>query len=115
MHHIAREPTHPGEILWEEFLRPLGISQEEFAAHLGGSWTQPKVSSLINKRRNITKAISLDFADALGTSPQFWLNLQTQYDLWQAQKRRRKIPMLPAIRRSLGKRAKKVNNLFDCD
>jgi plasmid maintenance system antidote protein VapI len=45
-----REPTHPGEILLEEFLKPLSISQEDFATHLGGSWTQPKVSAFIRKK-----------------------------------------------------------------
>lgn len=77
-----RQPTHPGEILLEEFLKPLKLSQEQFAKHLNGSWKQPKISEIINKKRRITEAIALDFADALGTSSEFWLNLQNRYDLW---------------------------------
>ena len=99
-----RQPSHPGVILWEEFLMPLEISQADFARHLGGSWTQPKVSAIINQRRNITKAIALDFADAFGTSPEFWINLQSRYDLWFAQKKRKKIPMIPSIRKRLKKK-----------
>lgn len=93
-----RAPTHPGEILLEEFLKPLTLSQEEFAAHLGGSWTQPKVSAIIHKKRGITEAIALDFADAFGTSPEFWLNLQNRYDLWLARKNHYKIKRLPGIK-----------------
>ncbi|MFI5334676.1 MAG: HigA family addiction module antitoxin [Chlamydiales bacterium] len=94
-----RAPIHPGEILEEEFLKPLSISQEKFVTHLGGTWTQPKISAIICGRRDITEAIALDFADALGTSAQFWINLQTRYDLWHEQKRHKKVPLLPALRR----------------
>jgi antitoxin HigA-1 len=94
-----RHPIHPGEILLEEFLKPLGISQEEFSEHLGGTWTQPKVSSIINQRRNITEAIALDFADAFGTSPEFWMNLQIRYDLWHEKKKHKKIARLPAFKK----------------
>lgn len=75
-----RPPSHPGEILFEEFLKPLGLSQGQFAQHLGGTWTQPKVSEIINKKRRITEVIALDFADAFGTSAEFWINLQSRYD-----------------------------------
>jgi addiction module HigA family antidote len=92
-----RPPTHPGEILLEEFLKPLGISQAHFAAHLGGSWTQPKISAIINQKRGITESIALDFADVFGTTPQFWMNLQNQYDLWFALKQHRKLQRLPEL------------------
>lgn len=92
-----RQPTHPGEILLEEFLLPLKISQQEFAAHLGDTWTQPKISAIINKKRSITEAIALDFADALGTSPEFWLNLQNRYDLWIALQHHKKIRKHPNL------------------
>ncbi len=62
-----RPPTHPGEILLEEFLKPLKISQEQFSRHLGGSWTQPKISEIINKKRRVTEAIALEFVNAHGT------------------------------------------------
>jgi antitoxin HigA-1 len=93
-----RPPTHPGEILLEEFLKPLHLSQDLFAKHLGGSWTQPKISEIINKRRRVTEAIALDFADALGTSPEFWINLQSRYDLWFARKIHEKIPKIPELK-----------------
>lgn len=93
-----RAPTHPGEMLLEEFLKPLKLSQEQFAKHLNGSWTQPKISEIINKKRRVTEAIALDFADALGTSPEFWLNLQNRYDLWFALQKHEKIPMLPELK-----------------
>ncbi len=89
-----RQPTHPGKILLEEFLEPLGLSQEKFAKHLSGSWTQPKVSEIVNGKRRITEAIALDFADALGVSPEFWLNLQNRYDLWFALKNHQTIPLI---------------------
>ncbi|HEX4838977.1 MAG TPA: HigA family addiction module antitoxin [Rhabdochlamydiaceae bacterium] len=86
-----RKPTLPGKILVEEFLIPLGISQSDFAKHLGGTWTQPKLSAVISGRRSITEDIALDFADALGTSPEFWIGLQNDICLWEATQRHRKI------------------------
>lgn len=86
-----RKPTSPGKILLEEFLLPLGISQSEFALHLGGSWTQPKLSAIIHSKRSITEEIALDFADALGTSPEFWIGLQTDVNLWEANQKRKRI------------------------
>lgn len=94
----SRPPTHPGEILLEEFLKPLELSQEQFAKHLGSSWTQPKISEIINKKRRITESIALDFADALGTSPEFWINLQYRYDLWFAKQDHRPISRIPEMR-----------------
>lgn len=85
-----RLPTLPGEILLAEFLEPFGISQTEFAKHLGGSWTQPKVNAIVNGKRQITVEIALDFAEVLGTSPQFWMNLQNNYNLALAQKNRKR-------------------------
>src|SRR5277367_6622582 len=92
-----RPPTHPGEILQEEFLKPLQLSQEQFAKHLNDSWTQPKISEIINKKRRITEIIALDFADALGTSPEFWLNLRNRYDLWLARQNHQSIPRLKVM------------------
>lgn len=91
-----RRPIHPGEILWEEFLLPLNISQSEFVRHLGGTWTQPKLSAIIRGKRAVTEAIALDFSDALGTSPEFWINLQVHINLWEAKKRRKKVRPLPS-------------------
>lgn len=99
-----RKPTLPGKILLEEFLIPLGITQTEFAQHLGGSWTQPKLSAIICGKRSITEEISLDFADALGTSPEFWIGLQTDIHLFEAKQKHNKI--LPIRRPRIRKRIK---------
>lgn len=93
-----RPPTHPGEVLLEEFLKPLKLSQEQFVSYLGGSWTQPKISEIINKKRRVTEIIALDFADALGTSPEFWLNLQNRYDLWFARLEHQPISRIPQLK-----------------
>ena len=79
-----RRPAHPGKILHEHFLRPLEITQAKFVAHLDGTWTPAKLSTIINEKRSVTPAIALDFADALNTSPEFWMNLQINYDLWNS-------------------------------
>jgi addiction module HigA family antidote len=79
-------PFHPGEILLEEFLRPGGITQAEFAQKLG--WTRARLNELIKGKRGITADAALDLAKALGTSPKLWMNLQATYDLDQAIKRR---------------------------
>ncbi len=94
-----RAPTHPGEILLEEFLKPLKLSQEQLVKHLGGAWTQPKLSEIINKKRRVTESIALDFADVFGTTAEFWLNLQYRFDLWIAQQKHKSIPLLPALQK----------------
>ncbi len=86
-----RKPTLPWKILLEEFLIPLEITQTDFAVHLGGTWTQPKLSAIIHGRRSITEDVALDFADALGTSPEFWMGLQMDIHLWEAKRKRKKI------------------------
>jgi addiction module HigA family antidote len=74
-----RIPTHPGEILLEEFLNPLGMSQVAFARHIGVP-TQ-RINEIIRGKRGVTPDTAWLFSQALGTSPQFWLNLQGAYDL----------------------------------
>jgi len=74
-----RVPTHPGAILQEEFLTTLGITQVEFAAHLG--IPVQRVNEIVNGKRGITPATAWLFAEALETTPQFWLNLQANRDL----------------------------------
>jgi antitoxin HigA-1 len=86
-----RKPTLPGKILLEEFLIPLGITQTEFVLHLGGIWTQPKLSAIICGKRSITEEIALDFADALGTSAEFWIGLQMDVHLYEAKQKHNKI------------------------
>jgi len=74
-----RTPTHPGEILLEEFLKPLGMTQVAFARHIGVS--VQRVNELIRGKRGVTPETAWLLAQALGTTPQFWVNLQANYDL----------------------------------
>jgi addiction module HigA family antidote len=74
-----RTPTHPGEILLEEFLKPLGVTQVAFAEHIGVS--VQRVNELIRGKRGVTPETAWLLAQALGTTPQFWVNLQTNHDL----------------------------------
>jgi addiction module HigA family antidote len=76
-----RPPTHPGEILLEEFLRPLGITQVEFAQIIGVPLQ--RVNEIVKRKRGVTPDTALRFEAALGASAQFWLNAQTAWDLWQ--------------------------------
>jgi addiction module HigA family antidote len=74
-----RIPTHPGEILLEEFLTPLGLTQVALGKHIGVP-TQ-RVNEIVNGKRGITPETAWLFSQAFGTSPEFWLNLQSAYDL----------------------------------
>jgi len=80
-------PFHPGEILLEEFLDPMGLTQAAFAAQLG--WTRARLNELIKGKRGITAEAALDLAEALGTSAKLWMNLQSTYDLDRAARGRR--------------------------
>lgn len=74
-----RIPTHPGEILLEEFLNPMGLSQVEFAAHIGVP--VQRVNEIVRGKRGITPETAWLFSQAFGTTPQLWINLQTNFDL----------------------------------
>jgi addiction module HigA family antidote len=74
-----RIPTHPGEILLEEFLKPLGVSQVALAAHLG--IPVQRVNELVRGKRGVTPETAWLLAGALGSTPEFWINLQTNHDL----------------------------------
>jgi len=74
-----RIPEHPGEILMEEFLAPMEMTQSAFAEHLG--IPVQRVNEIVNGRRGITPDTAWMFGRALGTSPEFWMNLQATYDL----------------------------------
>lgn len=80
----SKPPVHPGEVLLKKFLGPIGWSQKQFAEHLG--WTYPRLNEIINMRRGVTADSALAFAEAFGTEPEFWLNLQMKWDLWHAKK-----------------------------
>ena len=74
-----RIPTHPGVVLEEEFLAPLGLTQVALAKHLGIP-TQ-RINELIRGKRGVTPETAWLLAGAFATTPQFWLNLQANYDL----------------------------------
>ena len=77
-----RPPTHPGEMLREEFLKPLGITQTELANRLKISF--PRLNEVINAKRAVTPDTALRLARVIGMSADFWLGLQLDWDLWHA-------------------------------
>lgn len=78
-----REPTHPGEMLREEFLLPMNITQRELADAIHVPYQ--RINELINKKRGITPSTALRLSKFFGTSPDFWLNLQMRSELFKAQ------------------------------
>lgn len=91
-----RPPAHPGEILLKEFLEPLKLSQKQFSEHLG--WTYARLNEIINTRRGVTADSALAFAEAFGTEPEFWLNLQRDWDLYRARQNHTAINPLPHVK-----------------
>lgn len=77
-------PIHPGEILREEFLVPLNMSAHALAMEL--KVPAPRINDIVRERRSITPATALRLAKYFGTTPDYWLNLQTAYDLKIAQR-----------------------------
>ena len=74
-----RRPIHPGEMLQEEFLKPLDLSQVELAHRIGVPFQ--RVSQIVRRRRGVTPDTALRLARLFGTTPNFWLNLQQRWDL----------------------------------
>lgn len=83
MHKIKRQPTHPGKIIKEDYLLPLSISIKDMAFALGVS--RKTLSKIINERGAITPEMALRLSRAFETTPELWLNLQKNYDLWYAE------------------------------
>ena len=81
-----RIPTHPGAVLVEDFLKPLAITQVGFARHIGVPIQ--RVNEIVRGKRAVTPDTAWLFAQALGTSPEFWINLQALHDLAKSQPRR---------------------------
>ena len=77
-----RKPTHPGEILLEEFLKPLGMSQVELAGKMGVPIQ--RVNTLINGKRDMTAETAVLLSRVLKTTSEFWMNLQVACDLYEA-------------------------------
>lgn len=74
-----RTPTHPGVILSEEYLKPLGLTQVALAAHLGVP--VQRINELVRGKRGVTPETAWLLAGAFGTTPDFWVNLQAAHDL----------------------------------
>lgn len=89
-----REPTHPGEMLLEEFLIPMGITQRELSNEIHVPYQ--RINEIVNKRRGMTPSTALRLSKFFGVSEDFWLNLQLRWDLFKA--RRIEMGELKAIR-----------------
>jgi antitoxin HigA-1 len=77
-------PIHPGEVLREEFLAPLGVNAHALAMEL--KVPAPRINDIVRERRSVTPDTALRLARYFGTTPQFWLNLQSSYDLKLAER-----------------------------
>ena len=78
-----RQPTHPGEMLLEEFLIPMGITQQELANAIHVPYQ--RINEIVRGRRGVTPSTALRLAKFFGVSADFWLNLQLRWDLYNAQ------------------------------
>lgn len=79
-----RAPTHPGEMLIEEFLKPMGLTQRELADAIEVPFQ--RVNEIVNQRRGITPSTAVRLAQFFGMSSEFWMNLQVAWDLYHAHK-----------------------------
>ena len=86
-------PTHPGEMILEEFLKPLTMTQTEFARRMGVAWT--RANQLIKGKRGVTTDTALRLEQLFGMPAEFWLTLQLRWDLYQAMH----APSVKAIRK----------------
>lgn len=86
---IKRKPTHPGEILREDFMEPLNISQVELAKALGTTFRT--INEIVNERRNLSPEMAVKLSRYFGTSEEVWLNLQNQHDIHRVKTRDKKL------------------------
>ena len=80
-----RSPTHPGKMLLEEFLIPMGLTQRQLAQAIGVPYQ--RINDIVNGRRGITPSTALRLVKFFGTSPDFWINSQLRCDLFDAQQK----------------------------
>ena len=101
-----REPTHPGEMLLEEFLQPMGITQQKLADEIRVPYQ--RINEIVNKRRGVTPSTALRLSKYFGNSPDFWLNLQMRWDLFRVQREEsillKQIKRTPTPGRAAGQR-----------
>lgn len=79
-----RRPTHPGQMLLEEFLAPMGLTQKDLARRIRVPYQ--RVNELVNGRRGVTPSTALRLARVFGNTPGFWLDLQARWDLYHARR-----------------------------
>ena len=103
MHSLKREPTHPGEILKKDFLKPLGLTQTRLAKELNTAFRT--VNEIMNEKRSISTEMAIKLSRYFGTSAETWLNLRNQYDLYRV--KTKKAAILERIK-PCGKSHKKV-------
>ncbi len=87
---MKRKPTTPGEILSEEFLKPLGLTQKQLGDHLGCDIKV--INRIINEKTSVTAEMALKLAAAFNTSPDFWINAQSAVDIYEASRKLKKLP-----------------------
>lgn len=84
-----RQPTHPGEMLREEFLIPMNLTQRELADAIQVPYQ--RINEIVAGKRGVTPSTALRLAKFFGMSPDFWLNLQIKFDLFSAQKKEQNV------------------------
>jgi antitoxin HigA-1 len=93
-----RKPTHPGEMLLEEFLNPMGITQRQLASAIHVSYQ--RINEIVNKRRGITPSTALRLSKFFDVTPDFWLNMQLRWDLYLAEDTElQDIKLIPSYKR----------------
>lgn len=90
MAQMKRKPTSPGEILNEEFLKPLKMSQSELARHI--DCDVKVINRIVNGRSSVTAIMALKLAATFKTSPEFWMNAQKEVDIYEAAKEIESLP-----------------------
>jgi len=96
-----RPPTPPGEMLLEEYLKPRGLTQVELAARMGVPIQ--RVNTIVNGKRGITAETAILLSEALNTSPEIWMGLQSDNDLWHALRKRAEAHAKPHRSKGHGK------------
>ncbi len=99
---MNRKPTSPGEILFEEFLMPLEMTQKELAEHLQCDYKV--INRIINEKASVSPEMAIKLAAAFNTTPSFWLNAQMAVDLWRLRSRKPKIRSLITRHRHVRRR-----------
>lgn len=100
---MNRKPTSPGEILLEEFLVPLEMTQKELSDHLGCDYKV--INRIINEKASVSPEIAVKLASAFNTTPHFWLNAQMAIDLWKLRTQKFKVRSLIRSRRRTTRRS----------